>query len=76
MSIKIAKTHFWVLLWALWDQNAIFMGPRNIILSSITHGLPYISDFFFLDLLNIRQALYNKTQFKVFGTHKNWGLGP
>ena len=25
--------------------------------------IPYISDFFPLDLLNIRQALYNETQF-------------
>ena len=38
---KSPKNPFFVLLWALWVQNSIFMGPRNLKLSSIIQGLPY-----------------------------------
>ena len=47
MSVKVPKTHFWVLLWAfmgLWAQNAIFMGPKNLNLGLVILGLPYLTD--------------------------------
>ena len=37
---NVPKTHFWVLLWALWAQNPIFMGPKTLILGFGTSGLP------------------------------------
>ena len=47
MSVKVPKTHIWVLLWALWAQNAIFMGTINIkiIKLSKTPQNPYLRCF-------------------------------
>ena len=57
MFVKVPKPHFWVLLWALWAQNLILMGPQNLKLKFIMSGPPLCPIFLFF--LYRRNFLYN-----------------